>query len=87
VVTETPYGEGDRLRAGTVSFTGYSPFAGPREMLTTVEVARLYYLDTRSKVQIAAELGITRFKVARLLELARVGGIVRITVLEANVQP
>src|SRR5215207_6988019 len=61
-----------------------SPFAGPGEMVTAALVARRYYFDNRSKVQIAGELGMTRFKVARLLELARTGGIVRITVVEAG---
>lgn len=42
--------------------------------------ARRYYLDDRSKVDIAGELGVSRFKVARLLELARNEGIVRIAV-------
>ncbi len=63
------------------------PFAGPLEMITTAQVARRYYLDHRSKVQIAAELGITRFKVARLLELAHTSGTVRITIVDADDQP
>ena len=33
-------------------------------------MARRYYLDGESKVDIAAELGLSRFKVARLLDLA-----------------
>jgi DNA-binding transcriptional regulator LsrR (DeoR family) len=61
-----------------------SPFAGPDEMVRAALVARRYYLDNRSKVQIAGELGVTRFKVARLLELARSSGIVSITVVEAG---
>jgi DNA-binding transcriptional regulator LsrR (DeoR family) len=43
-------------------------------------VARRYYVDEHSKLQIAAEMGISRFKVARLLELARARGIVSITI-------
>ena len=42
--------------------------------------ARRYYLDDRSKIEIAAELGLSRFKVARLLDLARAQGIVKIEV-------
>ena len=42
--------------------------------------ARRYYLNDVSKVDIAAELGVSRFKVARLLELARTEGIVTIKV-------
>ena len=56
------------------------PFAGPLEIVMASRVARLFYFDGRSKVQIADELGISRFKVARLLELARASGIVRISV-------
>jgi DNA-binding transcriptional regulator LsrR (DeoR family) len=43
-------------------------------------VARSYYVDDRSKVDIAAELGVSRFKVARLLDLARSEGIVTIRI-------
>ncbi len=42
-------------------------------------VARRFYLDDRSKVEIAAELGLSRFKVARLLDQARSTGLVTIT--------
>lgn len=47
-----------------------------------VQAARRYYLDDASKVQIAEELGLSRFKVARLLEGAREAGIVRIEVID-----
>lgn len=47
-----------------------------------VQAARRYYLDDASKVAIAEELGISRFKVARLLEEARESGIVRIEVID-----
>lgn len=50
------------------------------DLLIATRVARRHYIDNRSKVQIAAELGLNRFKVARLLELARARGIVNITV-------
>ena len=43
-----------------------------------VAVARRFYLEDRSKVEIANELGLSRFKVARMLELARERGIVTI---------
>lgn len=42
-------------------------------------VARRFYLEDRSKVEIAAELGVSRFKVARMLEQARASGLVTIT--------
>lgn len=59
-------------------------FAGPLEVVSAGQAARLYYYDGRSKVQIAEQLGVTRFKVARLLELARSSGMVRITVVGAG---
>ncbi|WP_018155194.1 sugar-binding transcriptional regulator [Demetria terragena] len=49
-----------------------------RHLLATV--ARRYYLEDRSKVQIAHELSMSRFKVARLLVEARESGVVRIEV-------
>lgn len=53
---------------------------GPAEMVMTAAVARRYYLAGESKVEIAAALGISRFKVARLLDLAREIGLVRIEI-------
>jgi len=44
----------------------------------TATVARRYYLDGASKSEIAAELGLSRFKVARMLDRARTSGLVRI---------
>jgi DNA-binding transcriptional regulator LsrR (DeoR family) len=46
----------------------------------TASVARRYYLDGRSKVEIAEEFGMSRFKVARLLDDARGSGLVRIEI-------
>jgi DNA-binding transcriptional regulator LsrR (DeoR family) len=40
-------------------------------------VARLYFLRDLTQQQIAARLGVSRFKVARLLEEARAAGVVR----------
>lgn len=62
----------------------HAPFAGPLEMVTAARAARAYYFDGRSKVEIAEDLGVTRFKVARLLELALESGMVRITVVGAG---
>lgn len=56
----------------------------PSDELTVEErsrllaVARRFYLEDRSKIEIASELGISRFKVARMLELARAQGLVTI---------
>jgi DNA-binding transcriptional regulator LsrR (DeoR family) len=49
-------------------------------LVNTVLACRRYYLDGASKSEIAAELGVSRFKVARLLERARRDGIVRIDI-------
>jgi len=52
--------------------------AGPSALVLTATVARRYYLEGVSKSDIAAELGVSRFKVARLLDQARATGLVRI---------
>jgi DNA-binding transcriptional regulator LsrR (DeoR family) len=46
----------------------------------SASVARRYYLDGRSKVEIAEEFELSRFKVARLLDDARSSGLVRIEI-------
>jgi DNA-binding transcriptional regulator LsrR (DeoR family) len=43
-------------------------------------VARRHYLEGRTKVEIAQELGVSRFKIARLLEQGLEEGIVRIEI-------
>lgn len=52
------------------------------DAVLAAEVARRHYLGGESKVDIAAALGISRFKVARLLESARSCGIVRIEIVD-----
>lgn len=52
----------------------------PASLIEAALVARRFYLDDKQKSEIAEELGISRFKVARLLEEAKGAGIVRITV-------
>jgi DNA-binding transcriptional regulator LsrR (DeoR family) len=54
--------------------------SGPAQLVLTATVARRYYVDGRSKVEIADELDISRFKVARLLEQALETGLVRIEI-------
>ena len=54
--------------------------AGPASLVLAAAVARRFYLDDRSKVQIGEEFGLSRFKVARLLDLAREQGLVRIEI-------
>jgi DNA-binding transcriptional regulator LsrR (DeoR family) len=53
---------------------------GPAQVVLTASIARRYYLDGRSKIEIAEEFGLSRFKVARLLEAARDSGLVRIEI-------
>ena len=54
--------------------------ATPSVSLEAAVVARRYFIDDRQKSEIADELKISRFKVARLLDEARAAGIVRIYV-------
>ncbi|MEJ3652332.1 sugar-binding domain-containing protein [Actinomycetes bacterium KLBMP 9759] len=61
--------------AGTTAGPG-----GPAQLVLTASVARRYYLDGRSKVEIAEEFALSRFKVARLLDDARSSGLVRIEI-------
>ena len=58
------------------------PVGGPvsLDLVNTVLAARRFYLDGASKSDIADDLGISRFKVTRLLEAAKRDGIVRITI-------
>lgn len=53
---------------------------GPAQVVLTASIARRYYLDGRSKIEIAEEFGLSRFKVARLLDVARESGLVRIEI-------
>ncbi|PRY48946.1 transcriptional regulator [Geodermatophilus tzadiensis] len=53
---------------------------GPAGIVLSASIARRYYLDGRSKVEIADEFGLSRFKVARLLDAARRSGLVRIEI-------
>jgi DNA-binding transcriptional regulator LsrR (DeoR family) len=52
----------------------------PSEIVLAATAARQYYLEGASKVNIADRLGISRFRVARLLEAARESGMVRIEI-------
>ncbi len=53
---------------------------GPSAALQLADIARRFYLGGQSKQDIAAELGLTRFKVARLIDQARETGVVRIEI-------
>jgi DNA-binding transcriptional regulator LsrR (DeoR family) len=52
--------------------------AGPAAVVLAATIARRYYFDGVSKSDIATELGLSRFKVARMLDRARTSGMVRI---------
>lgn len=80
----------DRTPATTVAEpSGRPPYSdgvegpgahGPAELVLIASVARRYYLQRQSKVEIAEALGISRFKVARLLDAADETGVVRIEI-------
>ena len=57
----------------------------PAQLVLMASVARRHYLDGRSKLEIAEEFGLSRFKVARLLDNARSSGLVRIEVRHEGV--
>jgi DNA-binding transcriptional regulator LsrR (DeoR family) len=59
-------------------------FPGPAQVVLTASIARRYYIDGRSKIDIADEFGLSRFKVARLLESALDSGLVRIEIRSAG---
>jgi DNA-binding transcriptional regulator LsrR (DeoR family) len=52
----------------------------PSEVVLAALVARQFYLEGASKIEIADRLGISRFRVARLLDSARESGMVRIEI-------
>jgi DNA-binding transcriptional regulator LsrR (DeoR family) len=51
---------------------------GPVETMTAAAIARRFYVLGHSKLEIAEEFGVSRFKVARILDTARESGIVRV---------
>jgi DNA-binding transcriptional regulator LsrR (DeoR family) len=53
---------------------------GPDELFQRAVIARRYYLEGRTRIQIADEFGISRFKVARELDEALSSGMVEITI-------
>ena len=56
----------------------------PAQLILIASVARRYYLEGKSKIEIAEELGLSRFKVARLLETARDSGLVHIEIADPD---
>ena len=53
---------------------------GLSELVLVSRIARAYYLEGQSRVEIADRLDISRFRVARMLETARRNGIVHIEI-------
>lgn len=53
---------------------------GPAELMQAAAMARRFYLEGKSKIQIADEFGVSRFKVARVLESAVEQDLVRIEI-------
>src|ERR1700723_1844734 len=68
-----------QMRTGGKYMAGLSADP-PSGVVRAGRVARQYYLEGVSKVDIADRLGISRFRVARLLEGARDAGMVRIEI-------
>jgi DNA-binding transcriptional regulator LsrR (DeoR family) len=60
------------------------PLKGPAELVLAASIARRHYVDGRTKIEIADEFRLSRFKVARLLEAARAQGLVRIEIGHAG---
>ncbi len=54
--------------------------SGPAEAVLAARAARMYFLEDRSKIEIGQQLGVSRFRVARLLVAAREMGLVRIEI-------
>ena len=52
----------------------------PTELVLMTRVAKRFYIDHKSKSDIAGEVGISRFRVARLLDHARATGLVQIQI-------
>lgn len=53
---------------------------GPDELFQRAVIARRYYLEGRTRVQIAEEFGLSRFKIARMLDEAVESGMVEIKI-------
>src|SRR4051795_4788676 len=53
---------------------------GPSQVVLMASLARGYFIRGRSKVELAEEFGLSRFKVARLIDEARDSGLVRIEI-------
>jgi DNA-binding transcriptional regulator LsrR (DeoR family) len=57
-----------------------SPRRGPAWMVQAAALARRFHIDGLSKTELAEEFGLSRFKVARMLDEARELGVVDVTI-------
>lgn len=53
---------------------------GPAELVRAAAIARLYYIEGRSKKEIGEQYGVSRYKVARILAACVESGLVRIEI-------
>lgn len=53
---------------------------GPAELVLMALISRRYFIEGASKIEIAEQTGLSRFKVARLLDKARALGLVKIDI-------
>lgn len=53
---------------------------GPAQLVLMASLARRYFLEGKSKIEIAEEFRLSRFKVARLLDASRESGMVHIEI-------
>jgi DNA-binding transcriptional regulator LsrR (DeoR family) len=53
---------------------------GPAKQLLAAAIAQRFHLEGRTKVQIAEEFGLSRFKVGRILDAALAKGLVRVEI-------
>jgi DNA-binding transcriptional regulator LsrR (DeoR family) len=53
---------------------------GPSELVLMAGAARGFFLDGKSKIELASDLGVSRYKVARLLNSARDLGLVEVNI-------
>lgn len=53
---------------------------GPAEVVQAAAIARRFYFDGKSKMEIGAEYGLSRYKVARILDNCLESGLVRIEI-------
>lgn len=64
--------------------TGLTASPPQAELHLATSVARRYYIDRLSRVDIGQEFGVSRFKVARLLDRAHAEGLVHIEILDPH---